>query len=146
VINGDVIGSSENAGRHPRFHRCRPGPHGVGTGVHHDLGFEAENSPSLVRVSRKFIPMLARMRGGDEVLTPVLDPANGATQLHADGRNCQLFGVEIVLDPETAANVRRHDTQAALGDAEGLSQDRPDNMGKLRRAVDDQLVEAAVIE
>src|ERR1700687_2411155 len=89
--------------------------------------------------------MFARVGRGDQMLAPILDPAQRPIELHRQRRDRQFLRIEIVLRPEPAAHVRGDHPQLAFGDSQTFRQDGPDDMGKLRRAVDHQFVEAPVI-
>ena len=71
-----------------------------------------------------------------EVLTAGFDPLDGFADAHGDEAHQGLFRVDVELASETAADLRRNDTQAVLRYAEHQRHQRADQVRNLCGGVD----------
>ncbi len=97
-----------------------------------------------VGVGGDLVVVVAGVRGGQQVLGAVLDPAQRVIALERQRRQHDLLGVEPRLRAEPAADIGRDDAQAALLDIEDLAERDADRMRRLGRGINHDLVEPVV--
>ena len=97
---------------------------------------------AAVGVERQFGmgEMIARLVVGNEALRARADPAHRPPQPPRRPGDDALFGVELALVAEAAADIGRDDAQRALRDAELLGDRAADVVRRLRGAVERQPV------
>ncbi len=106
---------------------------------------DAENAAVLVDRDLGVVDLAALMRGGEEMLEPVLDPFHRTIELHRDPRQCDFFRVEHHhLRPEAAADERRDDADLMLAEAEHRRKPVANEHRRLRGVPDRHLVGAGI--
>ena len=104
----------------------------VGAHVGEDLRPHAEQGSVAPRRQLDVVPLLARVGGGREVLAPGLHPLDRPGEAHGQQGQHQLFGVDLLLDAEPPADVRRHHADPVLVETEHVAQHVADRVGPLR--------------
>ena len=142
----EVVGAGDDVGE-----ACRPFRR-IGAGVERavvgeDMHAQARDPAVARRRDLGRHVVVARERGGGEVLDPVLDPFDRKPGHDRGDRGADVARIGADLVAEAAADVGRDDVDLLLGNARDQRDDRADDMGRLERAVDRQvagdLVEAA---
>ena len=93
----------------------------------------------------QLVAVLARMRRCNQMLAAILDPAQRLSELQRQRGDRDLLRIEVVLDPETAADIGRDHPQLRFGQSDRLRQHGANDVRKLGGAVDDELVEPALV-
>ena len=78
--------------------------------------------------------LIARVRRGEEVLVPVLEPGNGAAQPASEPDEDDVFGKELHLLAEAAPDIGRDDAQIRFRHAERIGEPRAQHVRHLHRA------------
>src|SRR5262245_39129136 len=81
--------------------------------------------------------LLAGMGGRDEMFDADLNPSDRASERPGRPDRKDFFRIKLALHPEATADVGRDDAQIALRHAEHASEETPNEMRKLRGAVED---------
>ena len=100
----------------------------VGDGPH----FQAEKPAILVEREFRAGKEIAALRGCDKILRSFGDPAHRAAELSRRPQHQHIFGIEIVLHPEAAADVGHHH-------ADALGRNFEDGIGELPAKIVDTL-------
>ena len=85
------------------------------------------------------MPLLPRVRGGQQVLAARLDPLDGHAEPSRQQRQHQLLGIDLLLDAEPAADVGRDHAHPVLGESEDVAEDVPERVRPLRRRPEREL-------
>src|SRR5260370_35105882 len=84
--------------------------------------------------------MLAAIGVGGELLAPVLDPADGVTELARKEGGADLLGEQQALVTEAAADVGRPDADLAVIETQAIGETRAHDVRDLLRGVDQGLL------
>ena len=103
----------------------------VAPGVAHGPGPQAPQASVAVEGHVDVDGLAPSLVGGDEGLVAVLDPLHRTTQVEGGEADHHLVLVEVVLQPEAAADVGGDDPDAVLGQAGDLGDAVADGVGRL---------------
>jgi hypothetical protein len=78
------------------------------------------------------------------MLAPILDPANGKTFAHREPGKADFLGQQNSLVAKSAADVGRHDPDAALLDAKAIGQAVAHDVRHLGAGIQRELIEAVI--
>ena len=76
---------------------------------------QREDAAVVVEADLDIVQLVARMRRADQVLAPVLDPAHRPPELAGEECDQQVFGVDMALAAEAAADIERDAADPRLG-------------------------------
>ena len=119
---------------------------GVGAVIVDDRTADAEDARLGVDGDLDLPVLVAFLGGGDEMLAPVLDPLDRASQQQGGHRHHGVLGIDHELGPEAAADLRRDHPHPALIPAEHLDQGAHGGMGHLGRAPQRQQIVHRVMD
>ena len=144
-VLADPVGARQDAHGHPAVHGRGPGEHRVGAHVDGDVGLQRQDRAVVVEVARHFVAVLSGVVRRYEVLTAILDPFDGPSQLACRQAAGHLLGIELGLDSEAAADVGGDHLDQALGDAQRPGQPRTHEVGNLGCRVEPELAGAGFV-
>ena len=78
------------------------------------------------------------------MLAPILDPADGQSFIQSEPGKADFFRQQNSLVPEAAADIGRHDANAALLDAKRVGEPVAHDVRHLRTGVERELVEPVI--
>src|SRR5205814_180051 len=113
-------------------------------GIDDDLAIDPEHLALPVSIGGDLVMMVAGMSAGQQILAAVLDPAHGVIEFERQRREDDLLGIKPRLRAKPATDIGRDDPDAALLDPEDLAERDPHRVRRLRRGIDDNLVEPVV--
>ena len=146
AIGREVVGARQDA-RHLRRLQARGERVGrIGARIDRRLALDAEQPAVAVGMRGDDVVMLAAIGVGDQVLAPVLDPAHRMPAAQREPTDADLLRSEDALVAEAAADVGRDHPHLAVLEAEAVGKAGAHDVRHLGRAVDGELLEAAVPE
>ena len=97
---------------------------------------QAQDAPRAVdcRLDQPALPAL--LVGGDEMLSPSLDPFHRLSQLESEGGDHVLLGIHGRLGAEPASDIRSHDSHLVGGETQVCGEVSTDRMWGLARGPD----------
>ena len=98
---GAELGGHERGGAH------------VGADVRADQRAQPEDAPVRVEADLDLVLDLARVVGRHQALAALLDPPDGAAELHGGERHQDVLGIELAAHAEAAAHVHLGQAQRA---------------------------------
>src|SRR5207244_2606485 len=111
-----------------------------GAAIGHEIIAKRQDAAGLIEADLEVVDLVARMRGGEEVLAAVLDPAHGPPELAGEEGDQEVLGVDVALDAEAAADVGRHAAHARFRKAQNARGLAPHPMHDLGRGPDDHRI------
>ena len=105
---------------------------------------QPDDAPVRVEADLGLVLDLARVVGGHHRLAALLDPPDGAAELHRGERDQHVFRIQLAADAEASAHVHLRQAQRAHGDAEDRGQDGAVDVDALGGADQVQLAPARV--
>src|SRR5207248_396766 len=140
----DRVRAGQGAPGHIGFLVWTLRPESVRAGIDDDLAIDPEHLALAVGIGGDLVMMVAGMSAGQQILAAVLDPAHGVIEFERQRREDDLFGIKPRLRAKPATDIGRDDPDAALLDPEDLAERDPHRVRRLRRGIDDNLVEPVV--
>ena len=107
----------------------------IGAEILNELELDAENRAVFLGGDFVVIHVAAAVNSASEVFATALDPLHRLADLHRDETHQGLFGVNVQLAAESAADFGRNHAQPVFFQAEHLRHQRPHQMGNLRGCV-----------
>ena len=142
VVVGHAIRAGEERGAELGRHE-RGGAH-VRADVRAHQRTQPDDAPLRVEADLGLVLDLARVVGGHHGLAALLDPPDGAAELHRGERDQHVFGIQLAADAEAPAHVHLRQAQGADGDAEDRGEDGAVDVDALGGADQVQLAPARV--
>src|SRR5262245_34669293 len=90
--------------------------------------------------------MLAAVRIAGKLFAAVFQPADGITKMSGKKRRTHFLRQQHAFVTEAAANIRRNDAEILFRDAETAREPGPDDVRNLRRGMQNNLIEAFVVD
>jgi len=146
AIGREVVGAGQDARDLRRLQAGGERVGRIGARIDRRLALEPEQPAIAVGVRGNHVVMLAAVGVGDQVLAPVLDPAHRMPAAERKPTDADLLRREDALVAETAADVGRDHPHLAVLEAQAVGQAGAHDVRHLGRAVDGELLEAAVPE
>ena len=144
AVDAEVVGPGQVAARLRGLEAGGEGPDRIGADVHRDLGVQPQKPAGFGGEGGDPVVMLPRVRPSDEMLAPVLRPANRAAGLARHPGHRQLLGLEHTFVAEAAAHIRRDHPHLPLVEPEEFRQAGADQMRHLGGGIDDKLARLLV--
>ena len=116
-----------------RVQRDHVTDHGIGATVPGERGLDRGDRAVLGDPEPRLMVLVAVGRRRHEVFAPGLDPLHRTAQPARDCRNQDVFGIDVALGAETAADVGGDHSHLLLGEAERRGDRRADGERHLRR-------------
>lgn len=141
----DPVQARQEQRRQIGFDECAGAVVRVGAGIPGDLGPYGTESACLVDAHLQRNDLLFGLRGGDQVLTPVLYPPHGPLQRHRSEGHCHLFrrGRDLLAEP--ASHVGDDHPHPRLGEAGADGQAAAQQVMALGRGENGQPPPAGVV-
>ena len=106
--------------------------------------FKAKNLPARIGIGGHVVVVFAAIGIGGQMFPAVLDPAYRMAAVHREPAETDLFWRQNPLVAEAAAHIRRDNSNLGLIETQAFGKARTNDMGHLRRGVDNQLLQAAI--
>ena len=90
----------------------------IGAQILNQLQLHAEHGAVLLRGDLVVVHVAAAVNGAEEVLAPRFDPLHRLADLHGDEAHQRLFGVDVQLAAEAAADFGRDHAQPVFRQAQ----------------------------
>ena len=133
-VFSEVVRARQLGHRHQRLDAAGRRIARVGADVAPDVGVDGEQAGIRVERGAHRVALVARMRGGEEVLVPVLDPGKPAAQAPRQPHEHDVLREELHLLAEAAADIGRDDAQIGLRHAERVGEAGAQHVRHLHRA------------
>ena len=140
----EPVGAGQVAAGHRRLDDGGKRPHGIGADVDGDLDVGGQDLALFIGIGRDFVMVLAAVGTGHQMLAAVLYPAHRMPELPGQPGDGQLLGLHDALVAKAATDVGRDDPHLPLLELQMLGDAGADEVGRLRRRIDDELAHALV--
>lgn len=130
----EVVRTGQLGKRHQRLDAARRRIAGIRPHVAAQIRVDGEQARFGVERRPDEVMLVARVRGGEEVLVPVLDPGERPPQLAREPHQHDVFREQLHLLPEAAAHVRGDHAQIGFRNAQGIGQAGAQHVRHLHRA------------
>ena len=131
-MDGGVVGDAD-ADRVPR------------AAIDEEIVAQREDMAVIVKADLDIVQLVARMAGAQQMLLPLLDPAHRPPEQAGEKRDQQVFGVDMALAAEAAADIERQAAHPRLGQAEERGGFAAHPMHHLRRGPDRHRIGARIV-
>ena len=128
AVGVEGIRPGQMSAGHRRLEARREWPHRIGPGIDNDVGLEPENFAARIGMGGDDVAVLAAIGAGDQMLAPVLDPAERPAIGRGEPGDAEFFGLQNAFVAECAADIGSDDANLRLGEAKMLGHCRADHV------------------